>query len=68
MPPNHGREGFRMSTSRQLLEESTQTEESGAITSTFSDQDAAGTQIDFSADETEGVIERLSRLFSLVRT
>ena len=65
MPPNNGIEYFNMTSdhSRELLEGSTQTEESGTMTS-FSDFD--GIQID-SNDETEGVIERISRLFSTVR-
>jgi len=48
---------------RQLLEEATQTEESGTMT-TYSDYD--GTQIDCSSDNdsSEGVIERITRLFS----
>jgi len=65
MPPNNGIEYFNMTSdhSRELLEGSTQTEESGTMTS-FSDFD--GIQID-SNDETEGVIERISRLFSTSR-
>ena len=65
MPPNNGIEYFNMTSdrSRELLEGSTQTEESGTMTS-FSDYD--GIQID-SNEETEGVIERIARLFSTVR-
>ena len=66
MPPNNVIQCFNMTTdrNRQVLEGSTQTEESGTMTS-FSDYDA-GTRIDYN-DETEGVIERLTRLFSTVR-
>ena len=66
MPPNNVIQCFNMTTdrNRQVLEGSTQTEESGTMTS-FSDYDA-GTRIDYN-DETEGVIERLARLFSTVR-
>lgn len=62
MPPNHANSEFSMSRNVQA----TQTEESGTMTSTFEEFDAASsTQLD---TNDEGVIERLSRLFSSVRT
>jgi len=73
MPPNYGiqKYNFNMTSSdqsRELLEGSTQTEESGTMTS-FSDYEIGGeTQIlDHNLDENEGVIERLARLFSTTR-
>ena len=62
MPPNHVNDYFSMS--RGVQEESTQTEGSATLTSAYSDQD--GTAENSMDEQTEGVIERLSRLFSTV--
>ena len=69
MPPNHGSSRIEIAprnspnSRMQFSEESTQTEDSGTMTN-YSDFD--GSQIE-SEEQTEGVIERLSRLFSAVR-